>query len=360
MQTVPALTACSSFRQPAWKTGSILLDAVRGVQRSDTLLFTVSGYVRQNEAGIPGVLIADTLTDSAGYFERQYPYNTSLVLHPQREAWNFSPSQYAIPRVNRDTCLYFNAWGTEIAFQAENFRLLPNYPNPFNGRTTLRFQLPQRGTVSISLHALNGKYLCTLVDEAFPKGEHAVIWNADGMASGMYFALMRINGGDPRTPASCCSVRRGGAVSPDENDRTLFRNGNGSECPEGIVDIDAEIIDRGIADNARQHIHLPQFLVIQERGGIRDHARLQLQGIDPRVRGIVDPGRIVERTIERVRIEDRIVTGGIIFPERVTNLVILKNVIMIIPCRPVMTPEDHTVGGTDITPAYAVRRIGEK
>ncbi len=172
----------------------IYLDAVQGIHRPDTLTFTVSGYVRQNGSGIPGVWIADTLTDASGYFEQQYPYNTSLLLIPEKDEWNFSPAQYDIPRINRDSCFYFDAWGTDIAFQAENFSLLPNYPNPFNARTALRFHLPLQGKIHISIYDLSGKYIATPVDKTLPKGEHTEIWDAGTVSSGMYIALMRVNG----------------------------------------------------------------------------------------------------------------------------------------------------------------------
>ncbi|MFO7841498.1 MAG: T9SS type A sorting domain-containing protein [Fidelibacterota bacterium] len=72
--------------------------------------------------------------------------------------------------------------------------MLPNYPNPFNARTALRFHLPLQGKIHISIYDLSGKYICTPVDKTLPKGEHTEIWDAGTVSSGMYIALMRVNG----------------------------------------------------------------------------------------------------------------------------------------------------------------------
>jgi hypothetical protein len=74
-------------------------------------------------------------------------------------------------------------------------------PNPFNPRTTVRFELPDAAHVRLAIHDVRGRLVRTLVDAELPRGAHGIDWNgrdergAD-VASGSYFAL--IEAGDRR------------------------------------------------------------------------------------------------------------------------------------------------------------------
>ncbi len=67
-----------------------------------------------------------------------------------------------------------------------NFALGPNYPNPFNEQTILRYQLPVRSTVQLSVYNLMGQLVQTLVDEEQAAGSYSVEWRAPGLSSGVY------------------------------------------------------------------------------------------------------------------------------------------------------------------------------
>jgi hypothetical protein len=71
-------------------------------------------------------------------------------------------------------------------------RLLQNYPNPFNPQTLLTFYLPEAERVKLSVYSLDGKHICTLLDEDFTVGVHEITWDGrDGqgrlLSSGVYF-----------------------------------------------------------------------------------------------------------------------------------------------------------------------------
>jgi hypothetical protein len=68
----------------------------------------------------------------------------------------------------------------------ETFELLQNYPNPFNPQTTIAYQLPQPSEVAISVYNMLGQKVTTLIDEQLPAGYHTTVWNASGVASGVY------------------------------------------------------------------------------------------------------------------------------------------------------------------------------
>ena len=54
--------------------------------------------------------------------------------------------------------------------------LHPNYPNPFNPRTTLSFTLAKAGHVTLRVYSLDGRQVTTLVDEDMTAGPHSLQW----------------------------------------------------------------------------------------------------------------------------------------------------------------------------------------
>jgi arylsulfatase A-like enzyme len=69
----------------------------------------------------------------------------------------------------------------------EDFVLLQNYPNPFNPRTLIRFTLPKNAQVTLKIFDVYGQEAMTLVNEKLLAGEHRVVFDAAGLASGIYF-----------------------------------------------------------------------------------------------------------------------------------------------------------------------------
>jgi hypothetical protein len=72
---------------------------------------------------------------------------------------------------------------------------LTSHPNPFNPATTLRYALPARARVRLSVHDAAGRWLRDLIDETQEAGPHTVRWNGcDGagrpLPSGVYFARL--------------------------------------------------------------------------------------------------------------------------------------------------------------------------
>jgi hypothetical protein len=68
---------------------------------------------------------------------------------------------------------------------------LSNYPNPFNSGTTITFSLPQDGEVTLKIIDIRGEVKATLVHGAMSKGKHAIQFNGDGLASGVYYYVLQ-------------------------------------------------------------------------------------------------------------------------------------------------------------------------
>jgi hypothetical protein len=67
-----------------------------------------------------------------------------------------------------------------------------NYPNPFNPETTIEFNNPVQGQVSVNIYNLKGQLVKSLLQDNLSQGVHKVIWqgrdsNDKQVSSGVYF-----------------------------------------------------------------------------------------------------------------------------------------------------------------------------
>lgn len=84
-----------------------------------------------------------------------------------------------------------NFTGSEIP---TTYDLAQNYPNPFNPGTTIRYQIPQDGIVTLRIYDILGAEVATLVNEEKVAGKYEVNFNASSFASGVY--IYKIQSGE--------------------------------------------------------------------------------------------------------------------------------------------------------------------
>lgn len=60
-------------------------------------------------------------------------------------------------------------------------------PNPFNPVTSIRFNLPAAGNVELNAYNVKGQKVVTLIDGWKEAGDHRLIFDANGLPSGVYF-----------------------------------------------------------------------------------------------------------------------------------------------------------------------------
>lgn len=89
--------------------------------------------------------------------------------------------------------------GDEPEPVAESFRLLPNYPNPFNATTIIPFRLNKRAQVRLEIYSVTGQLIDVVVDENRLPGIHRVLWDARNrrkqeVSSGVFVARLLVNG----------------------------------------------------------------------------------------------------------------------------------------------------------------------
>ncbi len=68
-----------------------------------------------------------------------------------------------------------------------NFVLYQNYPNPFNPSTTIKFALPVKTNLSLSVYNTLGEKVAEIFNGEMEEGYHEMMFNASGLSSGVYF-----------------------------------------------------------------------------------------------------------------------------------------------------------------------------
>lgn len=92
-----------------------------------------------------------------------------------------------------DNTIVYSFEGIEGRTFSENenspmeYSLKQNYPNPFNPSTTIKYELPIDGNVSIKIYDITGRIVKTLVNEPKTSGKYEVAFDGKDFASGIYY-----------------------------------------------------------------------------------------------------------------------------------------------------------------------------
>ena len=68
-----------------------------------------------------------------------------------------------------------------------DYYLYQNYPNPFNPSTTIKFALPVKTNLSLSVYNTLGEKVAEIFNGELEEGYHEMMFNASGLSSGIYF-----------------------------------------------------------------------------------------------------------------------------------------------------------------------------
>jgi type IX secretion system substrate protein len=74
-----------------------------------------------------------------------------------------------------------------------HFKLDQNFPNPFNPSTSVRYELPFEGRVTLTVYNILGQQVKTLLDEVRHAGFRTVEFDGAKLPTGMY--LYRLTAG---------------------------------------------------------------------------------------------------------------------------------------------------------------------
>ena len=100
------------------------------------------------------------------------------------QQWN-NPGEWSFTWIGDQATILGN--DNETPVTPEVFALYPNYPNPFNPVTNIKFSIPENQKVYLGIYSVTGRLVETLVNESRVAGFHTIQWNAGRHASGVYF-----------------------------------------------------------------------------------------------------------------------------------------------------------------------------
>ncbi len=118
---------------------------------------------------------------------REYSYRDEVRMP------NVEKLYYRLKQVDFDGAFQYSPVVEVASPQPTEFKLLGAYPNPFNGRTVVSYELPDQQYVSLRVFDALGRQVKSLVDMTQSAGRYAVPFEATGLPSGMY--IFRIEAG---------------------------------------------------------------------------------------------------------------------------------------------------------------------
>ena len=98
-------------------------------------------------------------------------------------------------RVTRVGTNYTEKQSVENEEVITEYGMEQNYPNPFNPTTTIRYQIPKDGIVTLKVYDILGREVKTLVNEFKTKGRYEVQFDANKLASGVYLYQFQTSNG---------------------------------------------------------------------------------------------------------------------------------------------------------------------
>ncbi len=124
-------------------------------------------------------------TDTAAVFDGEPGAHYSFYSIAHDAAGNAEP-----PKSDGEASTLVTGIGRDESLPTQ-YHLAQNYPNPFNPSTTIRFDVPSTGWVSLRVFDILGREVARLVDAVREPGRHAAVFEAAALPGGVYFYTLR-------------------------------------------------------------------------------------------------------------------------------------------------------------------------
>ena len=143
-------------------------------------------FVDATSAAQPEIKVANTLINQ--WEELTFDFSSRIGVYPVVKDQIVIFPDFDLTGRTQDNICYFdnisfspsNSVGVDNRCETlpQGFALEQNFPNPFNPFTTLRYDLPEDALVNITIYALMGRVVKTLINDQQTTGYRSLQWNA--------------------------------------------------------------------------------------------------------------------------------------------------------------------------------------
>ncbi|MEA3286204.1 MAG: alpha-amylase family glycosyl hydrolase [Candidatus Marinimicrobia bacterium] len=153
--------------------------------------------------GAPGVVVAINFNSSDQVLDLEFPWAGTWYEYTQDDTLTIESNYYGSYTIPASSARIFTNeryWvGVDQAVNLPlEFALHAAFPNPFNPRTTLRFDLPEAALVGINIYDVRGREIWSTPESVthYVAGSHEFSWNGvdqqgQSIAAGIYFIELR-------------------------------------------------------------------------------------------------------------------------------------------------------------------------
>lgn len=154
----------------------------------------MTGWAAGTDYSTEGGIILKTTDGGITWFAQAHPATIggdlySIFFISQNKGW----------AVGNGTILTTSDGGDIYTSPIRDYTLSQNYPNPFNPVTNIKYAIPselknEKVLVNLSIFDMLGSEVAVLVNEEKNFGTYDAVWNASGVASGIYYYRLSVGG----------------------------------------------------------------------------------------------------------------------------------------------------------------------
>jgi hypothetical protein len=166
------------------------------VKISNVVVASVNQYdwSVSDESGVACLIDDDMATGEADDFLGTLEVGQSIT--SITGIFNFSFGSYKIQVRDLDDIGVVTCIRDDMDIQPYTFRLYPNFPNPFNPETRIRFEIPSREHVKLVIYNVLGYQVRTLMNGTLDAGYHVLNWDGRNnkgelVSSGIYICRIK-------------------------------------------------------------------------------------------------------------------------------------------------------------------------
>jgi len=100
---------------------------------------------------------------------------------------------YRLKQIDTDGSFEYSDVVEVLVDGQTEFKLVQNFPNPFNPSTVIRYSLPEASEVNLSVFNSLGQEVVNLINERQEAGRFNITFNASNLPSGIYYYSIRAN-----------------------------------------------------------------------------------------------------------------------------------------------------------------------